>query len=269
MKFGFSTLGCPDWPVEKVASEAKRLGYDGVEIRGIKRVFDLSKSPEFSDESIDATQALFADAGLEIVSIDSSAQFCKPDGADRDAAHAEAERHIEIAAKIGAPFVRVFGGYIPEGESREKWSRELAKDLSRAGAYAADRGVTVILETHDDWTKADNLIRVMEMVSMPSVRALWDFGNGYKFDDSLEHAAELYKDYVVHTHVKDFTKDGTYVAPGEGIFPFEKQIGLLKKIGYSGYLSLEWEKAWHEDIAEPEEVFPKTVQFLKKVVASV
>jgi sugar phosphate isomerase/epimerase len=269
MKYGFSTLGCPDWSVEKIASEAARFGYDGVEVRGIKRVMDLSKVAECSEENADATKGLFADAGVEIVGINSSAQFCKPDGPDREAAHAEAEKHIDIAARMGAPFMRVFGGFVPEGESREKWTDELIEDLKRAGAYAADKGVTIILETHDDWTKAEHITAAVAGAGMANVRALWDLANGLDSDDSLEAAGELYKPYVAHTHVKDFDTEHNYTLIGEGIFPFEEQIRVLKRIGYEGYLSIEWEKAWHPELDEPEVAFPGAIEFLKKIVASV
>ena len=33
MKLGFSTLGCPDWSLGQIASNAKNYGYDGVELR--------------------------------------------------------------------------------------------------------------------------------------------------------------------------------------------------------------------------------------------
>jgi len=33
MKYAFSTLACPAWSIERVASSATRLGYDGVELR--------------------------------------------------------------------------------------------------------------------------------------------------------------------------------------------------------------------------------------------
>ena len=35
MKLSFTTLGCPDWSFAKILEEAQRIGYEGVEIRGI------------------------------------------------------------------------------------------------------------------------------------------------------------------------------------------------------------------------------------------
>ena len=46
----FSTLGCPDWTFQQIASFAVQHGYKGIEVRGIQRQLDLTKCPEFSTE---------------------------------------------------------------------------------------------------------------------------------------------------------------------------------------------------------------------------
>lgn len=38
MKLSFSTLGCPEWSFDKVLDEAERLGFQGIEIRGVNGV---------------------------------------------------------------------------------------------------------------------------------------------------------------------------------------------------------------------------------------
>jgi hypothetical protein len=58
----FSTLGCPDWPLDKILDVAAANNYEGVEIRGILREMDLSKSPHFnSDASIKTTKQKFGE----------------------------------------------------------------------------------------------------------------------------------------------------------------------------------------------------------------
>lgn len=265
MKFSFSTLGCPDWPVEKVAAEAKRLKYDGVEIRGIKRVFDLSKAPEFSPENIGKTRKLFEAAGIPVVSVNASSSFCWPDQAKQKAALEEAERHIDIAAKMGAGFMRVFGGNIPDGEPREKWAKILAQHLSICGEIAAKKGVTVIIESHDSWTRSDELVPVIKAANMPNVRALWDMGNSFSKGEKFGDGAKLMKGYAVHVHIKDNLKDGKYCLLGKGVIPIADAIRALKSIGFTGYMSLEWEKAWHAEIEEPEIAFPQAIEYLRSL----
>ena len=35
MKLSFTTLGCPAWTVEQIATNAAQMGYDGVDFRGV------------------------------------------------------------------------------------------------------------------------------------------------------------------------------------------------------------------------------------------
>jgi sugar phosphate isomerase/epimerase len=41
---------------------------------------------------------------------------------------------------------------------------------------------------------------------------------------------------------------------GEGILPWEKIIALLKRSGYDGWLSLEYERRWYPDLLPPAEI---------------
>src|ERR1700730_11324766 len=70
----FSTLGCPDWTLEKILNFASDNGYDGIELRGLQRQLDLSKCPEFSsNENIQGTLERFKEKKLKIVDLGSSA----------------------------------------------------------------------------------------------------------------------------------------------------------------------------------------------------
>ena len=70
----FSTLGCPDWPFEKIVNFAAENNYNGIEIRGILRELDLTKCKEFnSAANIAATLKLTAGKGLKFVDLGSSA----------------------------------------------------------------------------------------------------------------------------------------------------------------------------------------------------
>jgi sugar phosphate isomerase/epimerase len=76
---------------------------------------------------------------------------------------------------------------------------------------------------------------------------------------------------VVYTHVKDSLAVGDsqsrYVLPGQGgDVPLVEMIGLLKAGGYDGYLTLEWEKKWHPEIADPAQALPAYAQYLKQFV---
>jgi len=63
MKLCFSTLGCPDWSWSRVVEAAPRMGYDGLEIRGIQGEMHLPKAEPFLPHNIGNTMADLAKRG--------------------------------------------------------------------------------------------------------------------------------------------------------------------------------------------------------------
>ena len=67
-----------------------------------------------------------------------------------------------------------------------------------------------------------------------------------------------------HTHVKD-ARPGSgpqwdLLLLGEGEVPAREVIELLAAKGYQGYLSVEWEKKWQPQLADPEVAFPSSAE---------
>ena len=67
------------------------------------------------------------------------------------ASRQNAKDHIDLAADLHCPFVRVFGGPIPVGLAHVAAIRLAAECLRELGDHAAVRGVKVLMESHDDW----------------------------------------------------------------------------------------------------------------------
>jgi sugar phosphate isomerase/epimerase len=49
---------------------------------------------------------------------------------------------------------------------------------------------------------------------------------------------------------------------GEGEVPVRDMLALLSAGGYRGWVSVEWEKRWHPEIAEPELALPQHLTVL-------
>src|SRR5690242_8208128 len=115
MKLSVSTLGCPQWTLEEILSRCKAYGYDAIELRGVGSELDVTKTEHFCTPSaIAQTRQKIADAGLAVSAIDTSVRLA--DEVNLPKHMDEGRAAIDLAAKLGAPFIRVFGGEIPEGE---------------------------------------------------------------------------------------------------------------------------------------------------------
>src|SRR3954471_9022461 len=71
MKIAFSTVACPKWDFETIASRAKEYGYDGVEIRGFLNESILTASNVFLTDP-KKLRALFNYHQLDIACLSSS-----------------------------------------------------------------------------------------------------------------------------------------------------------------------------------------------------
>ncbi|WP_254560035.1 sugar phosphate isomerase/epimerase family protein [Dyadobacter diqingensis] len=256
-KLSFSTLGSPAWSLATILKTAVENGYQGVELRGLQNEMDLTKCPEFSSaERAAQTRKLFADQGVQIINLGSSAQLHHADIAKRRQNIAEAQRFIDLAQQLGCPYVRVFPDQLPADQPREHTIRLISEGLLELGDYAKKRSVTVLLESHGELTRSDLLIQIMTAAEHSNVGLIWDVFN--MWIDSHENVVDVYrklKKYIRHTHIKDGINENgkhRYTLIGQGQAPLHEAIKALVDGGYQGFYSFEWEKRWHPELEEPE-----------------
>lgn len=267
MLLAFTTLGCPQWTLREITAHAAAMGYAGIDWRGLLGVMDIYRLPEFTTD-LPATRRLFADHGVAFAGMYASARLATVEPAARQAQLDDARRNLDLAAAVGAPLVRVFGGRVPDGHTAESVFPYVVDGLRQLAEEADPLGVTVALETHDDWTASKLGRRVMEAVDHPRARLLWDMHHTYRAGGETPDASlALIGSYVARVHVKDsrLNPDGgfTYCLLGEGDVPLQRGLDRLRAQGYQGYVTLEWEKQWHPEIEPPEVAFPQYAEGLR------
>jgi sugar phosphate isomerase/epimerase len=252
----FSTLGCPDWTFKQITDFAVQHGYKGIEIRGIQRELDLTKCNEFSKQNIQSTIQLMKDKGLHFVDLGSSATMHFAEGAEREKNLDDAKRFIDLALQINCPYIRVFPNSFSKDGDKNATMDLIAKGLLTLGDYAKGTNVSVLMETHGDLVKTEDIEKIMLQAAHPHTGLVWDITNMWTI--TKEPPAQVYKKlekYIRHTHIKDAKLvDGKlqYTFLGKGEVPIFEAIDALAKDGYKGYYSFEWEKLWHPEIEEPE-----------------
>jgi len=265
----FSTLGCPDWTFQQITDFAVQHGYKGIEVRGIQRQLDLTKCPEFStEENRKATLALMKEKGLQFVGLGSSANLHFPDGEEREKNLADAKSFIDLAQQINCPYIRVFPNNFLKGQEKNKTIDLIIKGLLELGDYAKEKNVSVLMESHGDVVKIEDLEEIMRSAEHSNVGLVWDVSNMWTVTkESPVEAFKKLKKYIRHTHIKDAKLvDGKpqYTLLGNGEVPIFEAIDALSKGGYKGYYSFEWEKMWHPEIAEPEIAIADYSKVMKK-----
>jgi sugar phosphate isomerase/epimerase len=266
-RISFSTLGCPSWDWKTILRHASEWGYAAIEVRGIQGQMDLTKVPEFSGSRVPETLKEILDLNVRICNLGASARMHESSASARSAQLDEGKRFIDLARKLQCPYVRVFGDRYPPGEDKNAVLDRVVAGLGELGQHARGSGVQVILESHGDFTDSDTLLGLLQRVGMQEVALLWDAH--HTFVAGNEQPVDTWKKlkaYIRHTHLKDSTGTGEdlrYVLVGKGRVPVRETVRILKEGGYRGFYGLEWEKAWHKEIEEPEVAFPHYAQVMR------
>ena len=256
----FSTLGCPAWSWKTILEQADQLGYAALELRGVAGEMDLTKVPELTGSRLADTRKDLAALGIVISDLGASSRMHEKESATRQAQLDEGRRFIDLAHAMQVNYVRMFGDKIPEGEPREDVIKRVVEGFQQMAAHAEAAGVTVLMESHGDFTKSKDLVAIESAVRSKGFALLWDahhtfVAGGEAPADTWAALGRL----VRHTHLKDSKAAGTdrrYVLTGTGEVPVKEQVAVLAKAGYKGYYCFEWEKKWHPEIEEPEVAFP-------------
>ena len=271
LPIAFSTLGCPGWTWPTVLDQADRLGYAGIELRGIQGDMDLTKRPELTGDGLKRTRRDLEARGIVVTDLGASAHMHEKDPALRTAQLDEGRRLIDLAHALGVPYVRMFGDKMPPDEPKEDALKRIVDGFQQMAAYAKPAGVTVLIESHGDFTHSSDLQTIIEGVGSPAFALLWDAH--HTFVAGGEAPADTYKRlgrYMRHTHLKDSKPEGNdhrYVLTGTGVVPVKEQVRVLATNGYKGFYCYEWEKKWHPEIEEPEVAFPHYVKVMTEYLA--
>ena len=275
MKFAFSTVSCPEWDFEQIASRAKDYGYDGVEIRGFLNEPLLTSSNVFLTDA-KKVRSLFKYHQIEIACLSSSIAMSGKAKADRQRAE-ELKQFIDTASAIGCPLVKLFdamvapgGFFTPAGlmnRGRASMALALSDWLLPLGDYAAQRGVTIVVENALSFRDSKEMWMILDRLAHPSIACCWDLFNAALIGEPPSVSVPTLNSKIQYTQVKD-AKLGplgaSYCKLGEGDVQVEKFLIRLKGIGYEGWVTLEWEKAWLPNIAGPEEILPDSIRKLRE-----
>lgn len=259
-RLSFTTLACPEWDIAQVIAAAVENGYGAIDFRGYRGTTDITQNDEFKGASLREIAARIADAGLEVSCLSSSAKMSSATDRIREDSLEMIRRYAELCHALGSRQVRIFGGATKDiGDP----VANAAESLVAAASIARDAGITIAVETHDDWTDSSRLLQVFERAGWPEGAGfLWDVHHPYRFHgEAPGFTARNLSRRLVNTHWKDSapTPGGTF-APclsGEGDVPFGDLLKVLSEIGYDGWFTFEWEKKWHPEIPGPEIAIPQ------------
>jgi sugar phosphate isomerase/epimerase len=193
---------------------------------------------------------------VEIYSISVRTDMCKPPGDAHDKQAAELRKWVDVANKLGASHIRVFGGTIPKGSTEEQAAGWVTEMLKAAAPYAGSKGIILGLENHGGITeKASTIVGIVKAVDSPWVGVNLDTGNFNR--NSYAQIAEILP-YAVNAQFKTHIRDEN----GQSVpSDWRRIIGMFRESGYRGYFALEY-----EDKGDATAAVPRLTRELNKLV---
>ena len=176
---------------------------------------------------------------------------------------------IEVAAKLGAPTIRVFADSQPPFKNwqqaagdatRDAVETWMAESLRECAEYGKKFGVVVAVQNHGDFisTGAEHL-SLLKRVDHEWCAALVDTGK-YLTDDPYADIA-LMAPYAVNWQIKETTRSSTDSPHTD----MKKLITIIRKAGYRGYLPIETLSMRRKDY-DPNVEVPKVLAELRAAI---
>ena len=258
MKLSFSIKGwnCRDF--DEYIYNAKEYGFAGIELTDLANTGFADKGGAFDKYNSTATSKKLYEAGISLPCMDSS---CDISSDDTDKMIKELEFCVDVAKTMKIPYIRVYARDALVSVDK------VVSNMKTLLPIAEQEGIVLLVETMGFFANTDNLRELLGSFACDSVGALWDVYHtciiaGEKAEKCIQNLGASVK----HVHIKDAYKDGDrveYTLMGEGNLPFNEVMNALRSVNYDGFMSLEWDPSWMDEIGEPEIIFPQFAEYLK------
>jgi sugar phosphate isomerase/epimerase len=244
-KIGVIHYNWPGFTFEGFLEFAAKTGYRYVELQASNIWNDQNPDAEASAKQ---TAKLLARHGLKVSALAANNDFILPDA---DAMKVQVERMKRVCgmAKImGTNVLRTEGGWAKDSVPQPKWFDSMADCLKRCCEWADDLDVYFALDNHGTVTNDGDLqLRLFKAVGSKRVGSNLDTMNYRWFGHDIPTINRFYEilaPYVFHTHMKDGTGSREHykgAALGEGEIDLKHAVNCLKKAGYTGAWTAEYE----------------------------
>jgi sugar phosphate isomerase/epimerase len=225
-------------------------GFDAIDVTG----YYFPGYPEVpSDEYIYQLKNKAHRLGIEISGTGIRNEFGDPDKAKRAADITLTKKWIEVAAKLGAPVIRIFTAKtLPANYTWEQAEAWIVEDIKTCVEYGKQHGVIVAVQNHNDFVKtASQMIDIIKKVNSEWFGLVLDTGSFV----TEEPYSEIKKtaEYAVNWQIKERLN---YNGKQEDM-DLEKLFRIINASSYRGYLPIE--------TLSPGDPFQIVPPFLKKV----
>ena len=236
MLSGFADEISPD--LDEQCRVLKELGIGQVEFRSAwgTNVLDLD------DGQLDQVAATLSANGLSVSSVGSP--IGKIGVHDDFGGHlTRLDRALHVAERLGAPVIRIFSFFIPDGDDPAVHRDEVLRRMAALCERARGRGAVLVHENekHIYGDTPRRCLDIVESVGSPVLRLTWDAANFVQCGvRPHSEGYALLRPYLEYIQIKDAVLGSGQVRPaGQGDGEVRETVRALRADGFDGVFSLE------------------------------
>ena len=162
---------------------------------------------------------------------------------DFDAHLVRADRALAVAARLGAPYIRIFSFFLRPDQAPADHRDEVLRRMTALARRAEPTGVVLLHENEKDiyGDIPERVLDIVESVGSPALRLAWDPANYVQVGVGpfTEGYATL-RPHTVYIQIKDaLLATGEVVPAGEGDGQLRETVRALAADGFDGFFSME------------------------------
>lgn len=233
--------------LEKAFDDAKRYGFDGVEVWGGR---PHAYAPDLVGDGARAIRELAEGRGLPIIGYTPEMNaypynmMAGTEAMRRDCVD-YVKLSLDVAVEMGAGFVLVSAGHAGHEATRARFWPRLIGNLREISAHAEDVGVDVLLEplTHYESNVVvtlDDLVEALDEVGSPRLLGMCDVVPPFCNREPIMGYFERLGARMRNVHLVDGDgQSDTHMVPGDGRIPLRQLLREIEESGYAGYCTIE------------------------------
>jgi sugar phosphate isomerase/epimerase len=158
---------------------------------------------------------------------------------------------VDIAALMGAPLIRIFGGAVPEGtENRDALWDTVVDSFQQVSDHAEDKGILIGLHNHPPAVAptGDDILRLLADVDRENFTFILDTGQWWGSPGTNRTGASL-PDVDIYKYMEQTAPHASYVrakiykidSGAEEWLDYRRIISILRAVNFNGNMSIVFE----------------------------
>ena len=246
-KIGMFTSGYQRNPLENIFEDAKRFGYDYIELWGGR---PHAYAPDLLAGEIDEVLRLRDKYGVPITG------WCPEHngypynfmiGSERQ--REDAVRYLKLCldagAKLGSDYMLISPAHAGYETTYTEMHDRLYRTCEELAKHAENVGVKIVVEPlttmeSNVFKNANDLVDLFEHVDSPNLLGMMDIVPPFQQQEQIMSYFSKLGEKLYHLHIVDSNGvDDSHVMPGEGVLPMKELLQEIRDYGYTGTATIE------------------------------